>query len=260
MHNSNYNSLTVKAEKRFSQGMTLISSYTWSHNIDFKGESSEQGGRSTLFTWDQSHDRGNASLDRRHAWVTSVIHELPFGPGKRFANSGGVLNYIISDWQIGGVISLLVGTWDHHTINVDTTNVGGAMLGGNRGDLVRNPNLPSSERTIDRWFDTTAVVPGKDGELNDAGRNIIAGPGLNNLDVIISRNFRMPWEGDRLQFRFESFNFTNTPHWGAPNTVFGSAKVGTINSADEPRRIQFGLKYVFQDTPDGSPGMEISCV
>ena len=60
-----------------------------------------------------------------------------------------------------------------------------------------------------------------------------------------ARRFTLPWEGHSLQFRFESFNFTNSPIFGTPNTSINNAAAATINTADEPRRIQFGLKYVF---------------
>lgn len=172
--------------------------------------------------------------------MLSLVYELPFGKGKPWLSSGPAA-WILGNWQVGGIALILDGSWDFHTINQDTTNVGGA----NRGDLVRNPNLPTSERTIDRWFDTTAVVPGRPGVLDNAGRNIIEGPGRKNLDVLVAKNFVMPWEGHNIQFRFESFNFTNTPHWGRPNRSFGGSAVGTITDSDEPRRIQFGLKYVF---------------
>ena len=89
------------------------------------------------------------------------------------------------------------------------------------------------------------MASGQPGLLDNAGRNLIWGPGRTNLDVSVSRRFYMPWEGQSLQFRFESFNFTNTPAFGRPNTAFGGSNVGKITSADEPRRIQFGLKYVF---------------
>ncbi|MEP7361738.1 MAG: TonB-dependent receptor [Acidobacteriota bacterium] len=238
--NTSYNALTIKAEKRYSRGFTFLSSFTWSHNLDYGDENLQQGNGSTLFTYNRRFDRGNASLDRRLAYVASVLYEVPFGHGKAFLNSG-VGSWILGGWQVGGIVSLLGGTPDAHTINQNTTNVGGA----NRGDLVRNPNLPSGERTIDRWFDTTAVVAGQRGVFDNAGRNLIVGPPTYNFDFSLDRNFRMPWEGHVVQFRFESFNFTNTPAFGRPNTGFGGAAVGTINSADEPRRIQFGLKYIF---------------
>jgi hypothetical protein len=238
--NTSYNALVVKAEKRFSRGLTFLSSFTWSHNLDYSDENLQQGNGSTLFTYNRRFDRGNASLDRRLAFVGSLIYELPLGKGRALASSGPA-SWIFGGWQIGGILSLLAGTPDAHTINQNTTNVGGA----DRGDLVRNPNLPRGQRTIDRWFDTTAVRPGRPGEFDNAGRNLITGPPTYNFDFSLNKNFPMPWENHYVQFRFESFNFTNTPVFGRPNTAFGTAAVGTINAADEPRRIQFGLKYVF---------------
>jgi hypothetical protein len=239
-NNQSFQSLTVKGEKRFTQGLSFLSSFTWSHNIDNSDENLFQGASSgRLFTYNQSLDRGNASLDRRLAYVASGIYELPFGKGKSHLTSGPG-SWILGGWQIGGILSLLSGTPDGHS-TTNTTNVGGA----NRGDLLRDPNLPSSERSIDRWFDKTAIIPGQQGVLDNAGRNLIVGPPTRAFDFSLSRRFIMPWEGHSMQFRFESFNFTNTPVFGRPNTNVNAAAAATINTADEPRRIQFGLKYVF---------------
>ena len=122
-----------------------------------------------------------------------------------------------------------------------------STIGAVRGNWVRDPNLPKDQRTIDRWFDTTFVVatPAGVGQIGNAGRNLIIGPGVKNFDFLLSRSFVMPFEGHTLQFRFESFNFTNTPAFGNPNTAVGSVNVGQITSAGDPRRIQFALKYVF---------------
>ncbi len=249
-NNQNYNSLTVKAEKRFTKGLTFLSSFTWSHNIDVQNENLTQGTRAQQrHTYNQSIDRGNASLDRRLSYVTSVVYELPFGKGKNMLNSGAGA-WVLGGWQVGGILNLLGGTPDSHTINRDTTNVGGA----NRGDVNGEINLPAGDRTIDRWFNTdgcrpltsTCVIqPGGAGVIDNAGRNLIWGPGLTAIDFSLSRRFVMPWEGHSMQFRFESFNFTNTPAFGRPNTAIGGAAAGRITQAGEPRRIQFGLKYVF---------------
>ncbi len=110
---------------------------------------------------------------------------------------------------------------------------------------MRNPNLPSSERNIDRWFDIGFVAPSAPGVVSNAGRNLIYSPGRINLDFMMARNFPMPWEGHQVQFRFESFNFTNTPGFGAPAAGIGTPTAGRIASAEDPRRIQFALKYVF---------------
>ena len=149
--------------------------------------------------------------------------------------------WLLGGWQLGGIVTLLSGVPQDHTINVNSTNVGGAS----RGDVVAPANLPPGERTIDRWFNTTFVVPSAPGVFGNAGRNLIDGPGRSNLDIMVARNFGLPWEGHVVQFRFESFNFTNTPAFGQPNTSVGTPGVGLINAADDPRRIQFALKYSF---------------
>ena len=239
--NQNYNSLTVKAEKRFTAGLTFLTSFVWAHNIDVVNENLTTGTRAQQrFTYNAGIDRGNASLDRRLSYLLSLVYELPFGSGKNYLTSGPGA-WILGNWQIGGGVSLLAGTPDSHTINRNTTNVGGA----NRGDVVGDINLPSSQRTIDRWFNTDAIVAGQSGILDNAGRNLIWGPATKDVVFSLSRKFPLPWEGDYIQFRFESFNFTNTPSFGRPNTAIGSSNAGRIVNASEPRRIQFGLKFVF---------------
>jgi len=88
MLNASYQSMVVKAEKRFSKGLTFLSSFTWSHNIDSDNENLEQGGGSRLYPWNLRYDRGNSPLDRRKAYLLSFVYELPFGRGKSWLNSG----------------------------------------------------------------------------------------------------------------------------------------------------------------------------
>ncbi len=239
---ANYNSLTIKAERRFTQGFTLLSSFTWSHNIDFGGEllNNNEALSAARDQYNPGLERGSANQDRRLAFVTSYVYELPFGKGKKWLRSGPGA-WALGGWQMGGILTLLAGLPLDHTINVDNQNNGGFV----RGDWVRNPNLPEDQRTIDRWFDPTFVAPAAPGQIGNAGRNLIIGPGRKNFDFLLSRSFLMPWEGHALQFRFESFNFANTPNFGNPNTAVGGVNAGRIISADDPRRIQFALKYVF---------------
>lgn len=238
--NGSYNALTIKGEKRFTRGFTFLSSFTWSHNIDQAEENLLEGGSGRATDWDISRERANSTLDRRLAWISSTLYELPFGKGHALASSGAPA-LLLGGWQIGGIVSLLAGTPLDHSINVDNQNLGGRV----RGDYVRNPNLPGDQRTIDRWFDLGFVVPSAPGVISNAGRNLIYAPGVSNVDLIVSKNFLLPWEGHYVQFRAESFNAFNTPNFGVPNVSVGTPNAGRISSADEPRRIQFGLKYVF---------------
>ena len=236
---ASYQSLSAKAEKRFSKGFTFLSSFTWSHNIDYAAELNTIGNAVTFYR-EMWREHGNSNLDRRMAWVNSFLYELPFGPQKALAKSGPA-RWLLSGWQVGGILSLLAGTPLNHSFNVDNQNTGG----NTRGDWLRSPNLPSDQRTIDRWFDTGFVGPSRPGVIGNAGRNVIYGPGTRNFDFVLRRDFPMPWEGHRLEFRFESFNLTNTPAFYSPNVSVGTPAAGTITQSGEPRRNQFALKYVF---------------
>jgi Carboxypeptidase regulatory-like domain/TonB dependent receptor len=243
-NSANYNSLTIKAERRFTNGFTLLSSLTWSHNINFGGERLNNNEEISPVRdhYNLDAERASSNQDRRYVFVTSYVYELPFGKGKRMFTSGPVA-WLLGGWQMGGILTFLAGRPLDHTINVDRQNNGGRV----RGDYVRDPNLPKSERTIDRWFDTGFVVPtsATAASVGNAGRNLIIGPGRKNFDFLLSRSFAMPWEGHTLQFRFESFNFTNTVNFLNPNTDIGTVNAGRIISAEDPRRIQFALKYMF---------------
>jgi hypothetical protein len=234
-----YQAVTAKTEKRFSKGLTFLNSFTWSHNIDYASELNAVGTAITFYRqmW---RERGNSALDRRFTFVSSFLYELPFGPNKALAKSGAA-RWLLSGWQVGGILSLMSGTPLTNTINVDNQNTGGNA----RGDWLRNPNLPADQRTIDRWFDTGFVVPSKPGVIGNAGRNLIYGPHTRNFDLVLRRDFRLPWEGHHLEFRFESFNLTNTPSFYGPNVAVGTPAAGTITGSGQPRRNQFALKYAF---------------
>ncbi|MBY0504225.1 MAG: carboxypeptidase regulatory-like domain-containing protein [Bryobacteraceae bacterium] len=233
--NSVYHALTVKAEKRFSKGFTFLSSFTWSRNMDYGNEDLLDGSPGAVTPYDLRRERGLSTLNRKFGYAFSGVYEVPTG------KMTGPAKWVLGGWQIGGIVSLLTGLPISNSINVNNQNLGGAV----RGDWVRNPNLPSSERTIDRWFDTTFAVPAAPGTIANVGRNVIVGPGRQNIDMMISRTFRMPFEGHALQFRFESFNFLNHANFGPPAAGLGTPAVGRITVADDPRRIQFGQKYNF---------------
>jgi hypothetical protein len=118
------------------------------------------------------------------------------------------------------------------------TNAGGA----DRPNRIADGTLPSDQRSIDRWFDVNAFRIQPQFTYGNSGRNILFGPGLRNLDLSIGKSFPIG-ETRRLQFRAESFNVTNTPAFGLPGRNINGLGVGAITSADDPRRLQFGLKF-----------------
>ncbi len=125
--------------------------------------------------------------------------------------------------------------------NADTAGVGSTFQ---RPDLIRNPNLPASQRTVDRWFDTAAFVAPPAGQFGNAGRSDVLGPAFNDVDFSVVKQTAIT-ERQRLEFRAEIFNLLNHPNLGLPVRIFGSPSFGQIVTANFSRQIQFGLKYLF---------------
>jgi hypothetical protein len=239
--NLSYNGMIVKLEKRFSQGLTFLLSYTWAKALDNLDEVGNGEGTGALKPWDRSLNRGPALTDIRHSFVYSSTYELPFGRGKRWL--GGVnrgVDLLLGGWQVGGIFSRLTGEPFTVSTSGGITNAGGA----DRPNRIGDGRLPADQRSIDRWFDVSAFQVQPNFTYGNSGRNILFGPGATNLDFSLAKFFQVT-ERFRLQFRAESFNATNTPAFGNPAANINAPTVGTINSAGEPRRIQFGLKLLF---------------
>jgi len=119
-----------------------------------------------------------------------------------------------------------------------------AGFGTQRPNLISNPNLPSSQQTTARFFDTAAFTVAPQFTLGNASRNPVRGPHYRNLDMALIKRVLFG-EGRSFEFRAEVFNLTNTPPLGAPATVVGAEGFGSITSAGDPRVIQFGGKLNF---------------
>jgi hypothetical protein len=175
----------------------------------------------------------------RRQWAFSAAYELPVGKGKAWLNRGGLVNTLVGGWQLASLATLRSGIPFTPVTSGGITNAGGA----DRPNRIGNGTLPSDQQSIDHWFDTTAFAVQPQYSYGNTGRNILFGPGLKNLDLSLSKSFAIS-EGKRLQFRAESFNFTNTPAFGQPGATINGLGVGQITSAGDPRRIQFGLKFL----------------
>ncbi len=240
MGNSSYNALIWKVEKRFSKGLSFLSAFTWAHAIDDVPEiGNATGGNGAVAPWNLELNRGNSYNDVRRQWAFSAAYELPVGKGKAWLNRGGLVNTLVGGWQLASLATLRSGIPFTPVTSGGITNAGGA----DRPNRIGNGTLPSGQQSIDHWFDTTAFAVQPQYTYGNTGRNILFGPGLKNLDLSLSKSFAIS-EGKRLQFRAESFNFTNTPAFGQPGATINGLGVGQITSAGDPRRIQFGLKFL----------------
>jgi hypothetical protein len=238
---SNYNALQVVVDKRLSAGFSMMLGYTWSHALDnvgndFGGGAGTPQDRRCRFDCEW----GNANYDIRHRATISYIYAPPLGRGKAYASSGWA-SWIVGDWQLNGVTILQTGL--PFTPSLANPNTNGA--GNSRPDVVGDPELPSSERSLSRWFNVNAFARPTDIRFGNLGRNTLTGPGRVNFDASLIKDFPFT-ERLRLQFRAEAFNVFNTPQFGQPNASIGAANAGTITSTvGNPRQIQLALRIVF---------------
>ncbi len=237
---ANYNALTLKGTKRYSNGLEFLVSYTWSHNLDDGNGLLNDNTSSIRNPYNLSLDYGNAAYDLRRSFVASSIYDLPFGAGRRWLRNGPPA-WLLGGWQLGGILTLQSGHYFTPTLSVDLTNTGTT----NFPNAIANPNLPSGQRTIQDWFNLSAFALPQSYIYGNAGRGLVEGPPVSNMDLTIGRNIYFR-ERYRLVFRAEMFNFTNTPHFALPNATVNSPQEGHITSTvGNPRQIQLALKLAF---------------
>lgn len=251
--NSKYNSFQSKLTKRFSQGLSFLASFTWGHAM---AESSNDDTNENILTnadpaiGNFTRRRySNADFDVRRRFSLSGVYELPFGKGKTFGSGWSTLtDFLIGGWSLNYIFTLQ----DGYPFTVFTTSL-------RFPDRICDGKLPRSERSPDRWIDykcfpthPTSVVTGPDGRpliigLNgNSGPNIIRGPGTNNLDLGLHKNFRFD-ETKSLQLRVEAFNVLNHPNFIGPsaNYFFNTPSGAKLTRARDNRDIQLAIKFLF---------------
>jgi len=235
--NGHYNGGFVKMEKRYSNGLFLLSSYTFSKSID--NNSGEIEANDTRDRHNKRLDRGRSRFDQRHRFGASFGYELPFGPGKRFLDVKGVAGFLTGGWNIQGILSLASGfPFSVTAANVHNTGSFIPQYANRVGDgKLENP-------TPTRWFDLSAFTQPSLGTQGNAARNILDGPGYKNFDFSVTKNNRLT-ERVNLQFRAEFFNIANHPNFGLPNGNISNTARGTITSVADGRDIQLGLKLIW---------------
>jgi hypothetical protein len=264
---SNYHALQVKFERRFSKGLYILNSFTWSKAIDNVSQVLEEPGGNTgtpQNLYDLAADRGLSPYDQPFNNTTSFVWEVPFGRGRAFlGDMPYALDAFIGGWTVTGINTMVSGQTVNfrYTPSPVTANlpsfIGGVAL---RPNLVGNPILPKSERTIDRYFNTEAIrLPTVNQPFGNAGRNIGRGDSLYTFDFGLQKNFALPFinEVSKVEFRTEFFNLLNKTNFGTPNgsangIVFDASgrltsggSFGQVRSTAPARQIQFALKLSF---------------
>ena len=253
--NSSYNALQARAEKRYSSGFTFTGSFNYQKAIGVGysvNEAAGFGGRIPQDPRNYRAERARFNLDQRFRFVFTNVWEIPF-----LRNRKDFVGLLFGGWAINGIVQLTSGLPVNVTQNGDSHNTG--------SDSSPRPHIAPGAavtramegRSLDRWFNTDAFIRAKcDGcagegvfvgplGYGNAGVNLFDAPATKTWDFALFKEFRMT-ERHRLQFRWEAFNFTNTPQFSAPSATLGSATFGRISSTiNNNREMQFGLKYFF---------------
>jgi hypothetical protein len=245
---SNYNAFNAKLERR-ARGLLATLAYTWAKSTDTKsaaagiGATGFNGWQGFLDNHDPLRDHGLSDFDVDHRLVGSFVYNLPFGRGEKFAGDASpAKDALVGGWQVNGIY-----TWQRgFPITIQATDIGGVLdtFGQNRADIIGDIHAGGFDPSITKWFNTEAFAQPAFGQFGNSGRNILRGPGINNWDLALFKNFALPGR-TRAQFRLESFNAFNHPQFNGPNTQVTSPQFGVITSARPGRINQIGLKFLF---------------
>lgn len=254
---NNFNAVYVDLNRRFRSGMAFRANYTYSKSLDnASGLTGTQiagvAASVVMDPEDRMRDYGLSSFDVRHRFSFNSSYELPFGSGKAlFSGATGLANKLVSGWQLNGILALqdgfpfTPGLGFSRSRNTDTNNPDRPDIAPGRtvsGAYLRKPTA---------WIDPTVFQLQVLGTYGNAGRNILIGPGLTEVDLSLFKTTRLT-ERWNLQFRAEAFNLTNRTNFGLPGLIMLTPSgaiapsAGRITrTATTSRQIQFGMKLTF---------------
>ncbi|MBS1791953.1 MAG: TonB-dependent receptor [Acidobacteria bacterium] len=236
--NSHYDSMQANLKRRFSNGLQLQASYTWSKAIGLAGLGGDNDGTLSISEPNYRYlNRGLLGINIPHNFQFSGGWELPFGKGKRWLSDNAVASALAGGWQLSWLYGAFSGYPFSVTASGTSLNAPGSTQ---RADQVKaDVKKLGGIGTGNPFYDPTAFAPVTTARFGTVGFNTLTSPGTSNLDLGLFREFRIT-EGIKLQFRAEAFNATNTPHFNAPG-----------NNASSPSRDAAG--NILTDPVTGLP-------
>jgi hypothetical protein len=260
---SNYNSLQVQLNKRFTRGLAFTSAFTWSKGLGYVA--GDDGSIIFFTTANLRRNYGPNDFDRKLNFEQSFTYELPFGRGHQYLNSGAGA-VLLGGWKLAGIISVVSGKPFSVYANSGVLNTPGtAMLANLTGPY----KVTHQVGTNAYWLDPTAfsqpagctVTPctAQNVALGNTGRNQFRGPGYIQNNISIFKSFPI-WHESALEMRFDAFQLTNTPQFNNPNSGSGniftsgnfgrvtsilSSGQGTVNGVGGGRSLQASARITF---------------
>jgi hypothetical protein len=238
---SGYHALLLSLRREPVRGLLVQSNYTWSHAIN----DGTAGSGDFVIPQNVSCracEKGDSQFDARHAFTANAVYSVP-----------AVRNWLVSGWTVSGSAIARTGLPFTPVITRRSTTLPDGNAANQRPDFVPGVSLiPPGGRTVDLWFNPAAFALPASGVWGNAGRNILRGPGVFQVDTAVSRRFRLTEQVD-LSLRVEAFNILNRPQLGQPSANVSATNPGQITArlntgatgSGTPRQFQFALRLAF---------------
>ncbi|HEY1497802.1 MAG TPA: TonB-dependent receptor, partial [Candidatus Solibacter sp.] len=246
--NSIYHSFQLKAQKRFSSGLSFLLAYTNAKLIDNTSQSGTNfaGSSTAQNSYDFRSERSLSVYDVPQRLVLSFIAELPFGKRKAIgAHWNRAMDALLGGWQFNGIATLQRGLplLLTATNNVNLFNDGERPNNSGASAALTGP----VESRLNRYFDTSVFSQPASFTFGTTSRTLpdVRAPGIRSFDLSLFKNYKL-MERLTAQFRAEAFNALNTPQFSGPTVSLSSVSFGAISStANTPRQMQLGVKLLF---------------
>jgi hypothetical protein len=237
---SNYDSLQISVNRRFTHGFSILASYVWANYLDVVSYTAE-GGSGPRDPTNFRLSYGPSDNNVRHRLAGSYIYQLPSAQSLH-----GVTSALVNGWQNQSIITVQTGAPYSVNSSLDTAATG---IGGETADLTGSAIAPANGRGVAAYFNPGAFQNAAPGTFGETGRNFLTGPSLVNVDFSLFKEFPVLEHG-KVQFRAELFNIFNHPNFNNPDNTVGDGTFGQLQSARSsgtgaPRVAQFALKYLF---------------
>jgi hypothetical protein len=239
--NSMYHSLQISLERRWKAGFQMLFAYTWSKVITDVDGPARTNGVGVQDVYNLRNERGIGGYDVPHRAVASWVYALPFGRSGRFAREIPVVSWAVDGWQLAGIAEFQKGL--PLSINNPSNQLGG-FTATQRPHQIAPAAYARGDRTLDKWFNTSAFTVANALQFGTAPRFPLYRPGINNIDLTLMRNFRLT-ERFRLQFRGAFYNALNRPQFGAPGNTLNTPQFGRISSGRDARITEVALRIFF---------------
>jgi hypothetical protein len=267
---SSYNALLASIRKRYSNNLQIDFDYSYSHSIDNQSNIINDTNQFTgtgqgliCDLTDLRTCRADSLFDARHIISANYVYDLPLGRGHHLlGGASNWVNTIVGGWSTSGILSYRTGfpfTTHTGTFPINFTQDAPAVFNGDQQAIRQNIHTDPTTGSIQFFADQSAALGAFSFPSGgDTGtRNPVHGPDFTNLDIAVSKNFKMPWsEHHTVQFRWEAFNVFNHVNFavpGDPNVLTNSNNIllnpsgfGVITqTAGSARQMQFSLRYDF---------------